>query len=182
MRRTLSQNEERHLVDRCLNHDESAWFELVDRYESGLHAYVRKCLRGRPCASFDANDIAQAVWCALFVPDVRRLQAFQPEVGNLQAYLNALALQEIQRTTRSDRHRNAEVALTAAESVLDPQSEDWMQGVLLTEVKDLLSRQALATLQEQLGNASTIDEATTTMASRQRRHRLTAMVQRILQL
>ncbi len=90
MRLTLSRKDERRLVDRCLNHDQSAWFELVERYQSGLHAYVRRCLDTRSCLGFDANDILQAVWCSLFVPDARRLQAFRPELGSLQTYLNSL--------------------------------------------------------------------------------------------
>jgi RNA polymerase sigma factor (sigma-70 family) len=84
----------RRLVERCLDGDELAWGELVDRYQGLVYAVLRRA-RLRP---EDQGDVFQNVWILLY----RRLSAIRdPE--RIGGWLMTTTLREAMLARRSAR-------------------------------------------------------------------------------
>jgi RNA polymerase sigma factor (sigma-70 family) len=72
------QDDERELVERCVDNDRAAWNELVTRYSALVYASIHRTLRARG-VRIDADDVAElhnSIFLALYENDCRRLRQF----------------------------------------------------------------------------------------------------------
>ena len=95
------------LVTGALARNESAWLELLRRYDATINKRVKfvvsRCWRSfRSSDTFD--DIKAEVYLALTTNNMGRLRAFDPKLGNLTKWISMIAqhaaLNHLQKLTR----------------------------------------------------------------------------------
>jgi DNA-directed RNA polymerase specialized sigma24 family protein len=176
---------ERRLVERCRARCERAWERLIRGYGPGLLRFIASRLGPRWRGGSLAEDIAQEVWDSLVDPDMRRLEAFDPDraEGGLAAYLNALAVQVIQRHFRTLKYRGEhECPLKDAARVFDPGFDPQQAGFLLAELEGGLTPALDEVLRHDLAWPEEPDAVLgiSPAAVRQRRCRLRARGEEVL--
>jgi DNA-directed RNA polymerase specialized sigma24 family protein len=133
----------------CLAGNTLAWESLVARHEPRVRAVAGRLL-GRK-ASWDlVEDIVANVWLLLWEDGRRRLQAFDPRRGSLEAYLSAVTRREVQRQCRAEPLGRVVVCLGTEEGLADRrgQNPDW--GLIWDEFLSLLSARQRQFLQDEL--------------------------------
>ncbi|HEV3262941.1 MAG TPA: hypothetical protein VG013_39260 [Gemmataceae bacterium] len=93
------------LLRQCLDGDEAAWKLFALRHWPLLLDAVARLAGSKGADGEFVEEIADRVWCSLFVPDRSRLLAFDVGRGGLSTYLAALAWQELLLDYREEERR-----------------------------------------------------------------------------
>lgn len=111
--------EDRELVRRCLAGDESAWAQLVGRYERLVYSVARAC----GLLNQDADDVHQVVWERL----IEHLAGLRRTEG-LASWLTVTTRRE---AVRWATRRRREQALDEETLGLEPDGEESLEGTIL---------------------------------------------------
>lgn len=95
--------EEARLLEGCLRGENEAWKAVFKHYHPKLVAYISVVSQSR--SGEHAEEVAAAVWCALWCGESMHFRRYKPQFGGLLNYFKSLARVEIWRRRRSERSR-----------------------------------------------------------------------------
>jgi len=119
------------LIQACLDGDEAAWSELVDRYQRLVLSVTRRC--GLP--DTDADDVFQIVFTTLF----RRLEGLRDQT-RLSSWLITTTYRETWRLRRNARQLAALAEATAVVDLGTPPADLVAQAEREQLVRDAMAR------------------------------------------
>jgi DNA-directed RNA polymerase specialized sigma24 family protein len=125
------------LVGRCLAGDPHAWRELVERYDTDVQKVIGHLLHHVP--STTADDLTQQFWCDLFASGCRKLAAYDPGRGSLDAYLAVLAGQAAKYYRRNKNRKKIHEFLFADVRPPEPEVSPDLCGVMAEEFASRLT-------------------------------------------
>lgn len=129
--------EEQRLVARCMLGDKEAWATMFREYHPGLISYLKLLTRLWGGDGEQAEEVAAAVWCSLYVGTDKALKRYNPEAGSLLRFLKFEARSVFSRWLRSEkRGRLRECKVARKEAFRD----DLSYGLVVEEFLATLTR------------------------------------------
>jgi RNA polymerase sigma-70 factor, ECF subfamily len=118
------------LVAAMMRSDPGAWREFQRRYALLVRRCIRSVTRRAAAATHEDDREIEAIFlCSLFVRDMKRLRAFDPEVGRLSTWIGRLASNCAHDYVRALPRRSPKHAVADVEDVACDARDPFEQAV-----------------------------------------------------
>lgn len=134
----LKKDLERGLIEKCIEGDELAWSQFLNRYRGGVRQAVRRCLGGRGSDGDLIEEIEARVWLALWWRGAKALRDYDERRASLATYLSWQSLRQVQRWRREELRRAKCLPLRGAVAA---GAECYPEAILREEAAALLTAQ-----------------------------------------